>query len=98
MATNRSPGPTSRLSKVTPVASKFALAVPPVAAAISSLVQRGVTGPIPSPFVSSEVETRPSTSLGTNGVVCKLSQRALAGDEGVVERQLAVTDDLAGFV
>ena len=37
MATNRSPGPTSRLSKVTPVTSNGALAVPPVAAAISAL-------------------------------------------------------------
>src|SRR6185369_3376638 len=43
MATNRKPGATSRLSKVTPVTSNGALAVPPVAAAISALVQRGVT-------------------------------------------------------
>ena len=42
MATNRSPGPTSRLSKVTPLTSNGALAVPPVAAAISS------DGPEPS--------------------------------------------------
>jgi hypothetical protein len=38
MATNRSPGCTSRLSKVTPVTSKDALARPPVAASISAEV------------------------------------------------------------
>src|SRR6185437_2248131 len=42
MATNRSPTSTSRLSKVTPLTSNGALTLPPVAAAISSLVQRGV--------------------------------------------------------
>src|SRR3954452_2186203 len=43
MATNRSHACTSRLSKVTPVASNGSLAEPPVAAAISSQGQRGVT-------------------------------------------------------
>src|SRR5690242_228934 len=42
MATKRSPGPTSRLSKVTPVTSNRWFATPPVAAAISSEVQRGI--------------------------------------------------------
>ena len=42
MATNKSPGPTSRLSKVTPATSNDALALPPQAASISALVHSGL--------------------------------------------------------
>src|SRR5688500_14841125 len=98
IATNKLPGPTSRLSNVTPVTSKSPLALPPVASAISADVHSGAVTLAPQPFVSIEVETRPSTSLGTNGIWCARSCRALAGDDHVVEREHPVADDLALLV
>src|SRR3569623_707257 len=98
---NRSPGPTSRLSNVTPVTANELLAAPPVARAISCEVQSAL---MPRTPLNRSCRAKSSHAganiprLRSGRTETGASRRALASDFGVIERQDPVADDLASLV
>src|SRR5690242_691410 len=110
---NRSPGPTSRESKVTPSQAKSAEAVPPVAAAISEEVQRVMKAPPPNPSCRTCSGLHRAAKAMGQGFAARWTPEQVRGDEeagsrpsrrrlprhgDVVEGQHHVADDLALFM